>query len=247
MKERKMQYYLFENPSVAGFKYCSFSLLSPRWALRTRPFVVGMLVAPRDMGVSHQPFHGKFSRFGRRPLTHSQLPPRAISAPASCFRELLFQKITQPTLTQFASPPHPRWWERQCVWETCCPSLSLLTFLQVPGALSSAGPKGLKFQRRDPHSYSSLRRGWGVEGVLERAEEFRYLFPSPPHLHSTTPPHSTTPTFTPSTLTFSPPSFHIPLSPPLQTFLAMILGSPFPVSREMIMCICRNNNFSAQA
>ena len=68
MKERKMQYYLFEDPSVAGFKYCSFSLLSPRWALCTRPFVVGMVVGPRDMGVS------QLSRTPCSPLLHAVSP-----------------------------------------------------------------------------------------------------------------------------------------------------------------------------
>ena len=53
MKERKMQYYLFENSSVAGFKYCSFCLLSSRWALCTGTCVVGMVVGLRDMGLSH--------------------------------------------------------------------------------------------------------------------------------------------------------------------------------------------------
>lgn len=100
-----------------------------------------------------------------------------------------FQKITQPTLTQFTSPPHPRWWERQCVWETCCPSLSLLTFLQVPGALSSAGPKSLKFQRREPHSYSSLRRGWGGGGGAGESRRVQVPLPLPsaPPLHHPTP------------------------------------------------------------
>lgn len=192
-----------------------------------------------------QPFHGRFSRFGRRPLTHSQLPPRVISAPASCFRELLFQKTTQPHLTQLTSP-HPRWWERQYVWETCRPSLSLLTFLQVPGALSSAGPKGLKFQRRDPYSYSSLRGGVG--GWRGCWREPKNSGTSSPPLSTPTPPtppplHSPPPSPHPP-----PPSFHLPLCPPLQTFLAMILGFPFPVcSREVIMHICRKNNFSAQA
>ena len=48
-----MQYYLFENSSVAGFKYCSFCLLSSRWALCTGTCVVGMVVGLRDMGLSH--------------------------------------------------------------------------------------------------------------------------------------------------------------------------------------------------